>query len=105
MDTNRLREIIEYKKTLDINDPAIMDCWKKEAELLSENVSETISFIDNECTDDEFYWLCEVFDDVISKTQSRELLRILIDRNSRVKDPEQRESNMVDLNFAKDSLD
>jgi hypothetical protein len=49
----------------------VEQCWQKEIEILSRNMDETISFLENDCTADEFSWLSEVFDDVAEKTQSR----------------------------------
>ena len=49
----------------------VEQCWQKEIEILSRNMDETISFLENDCTADEFSWLSEVFDDVAKKTQSR----------------------------------
>lgn len=40
-----------------------MECWKAETDILSDNISESIDFILAN-SDDEFYWLSEVFDDL-----------------------------------------
>ena len=49
-------------------------CWKKEIEILSEDIPSTIDFLMNECTANEFSWISEVIDDIAAKTQSRELI-------------------------------
>lgn len=49
----------------------VEQCWKEEIEILSRNIEDAISFLETECTADEFSWLSEVFDDVAEKTQSR----------------------------------
>lgn len=46
-------------------------CCNEEIEILSRNIEDTITFLENDCTADEFSWLSEVFDDVAEKTQSR----------------------------------
>lgn len=46
-------------------------CWNEEIDILSRNIEDTIEFLENECTANEFSWLSEVFDDVAEKTQSR----------------------------------
>lgn len=55
----------------------IEQCWEEETEILSRNIDDTIDFLDNECTADEFSWLSEVFDDVAERTQSREFVDCL----------------------------
>ena len=44
--------------------------------MLSEDVTGTISFFKSECTTEEFYWLSSIFEDVIAKTQSTDLISI-----------------------------
>ena len=46
-------------------------CCNEEIDILSCNIEDTIEFLENECTANEFSWLSEVFDDVAEKTQSR----------------------------------
>lgn len=38
-------------------------------ELIITNINESISFIKNDCTDEELYWMCEVFDDIYEKSK------------------------------------
>ncbi len=52
--------------------------------ILSENVSDTISYFENDCTDEEFYWLGSVFEDVAEKTQSKKLIQVLRKRLEKV---------------------
>lgn len=52
-------------------DYGVNQCWNDEIEILSRNIEDTIEFLENECTANEFSWLSEVFDDVAEKTQSR----------------------------------
>lgn len=49
-------------------------CWKREIEILSEDIRSTIEFLLTECTADEFSWISEVIDDLAAKTQNRELI-------------------------------
>jgi hypothetical protein len=55
-------------------DDAIEECWKKEIDILSEDIPSTIEFLKNECTADEYTWISEVLDDVIEKKSSEELV-------------------------------
>lgn len=52
----------------------IEECWKNEVEILSEDIPSTIEFLNNDCTASEYSWISEVFEDVIEKTSSRELV-------------------------------
>lgn len=75
MNTQELREVIAQYISLDVNDDfATEKCWKEITAILSENITDTISFFESECTIEEFYWLSSIFEDVISKTQSTALI-------------------------------
>ena len=53
-------------------------------EILIEDISATISFFQYDCTDEEFYWLGSVFEDIAEKTQCKELIQILRNRLEKV---------------------
>jgi len=75
MITKEIRAVIEKRAEIpDVWEHFIKQCWKEETEILSRNIDDTIDFLENECTADEFSWLSEVFDDVAERTQSRELV-------------------------------
>lgn len=77
MNIKELREVIAQYISLDANDDfATEKCWKKLTELLSEDVSETIQFFEKECTTEEFYWLSSIFEDIVEKTKSKELISV-----------------------------
>ncbi len=75
MDTIKFREIIKKISELDPNAYIeIEKCWRAEVSVLSEDVNSTIYFLNNECTEDEYAWISEIIDDLISVTQSKDLL-------------------------------
>ncbi len=77
MNIQELREVIAQCNSLDANDDfATEKCWKEMTAILSENVIDTISFFESECTIEEFYWLSSIFEDIIVKTQSTDLISI-----------------------------
>ena len=77
MNIQELREVIAQYISLDANDDfATEKCWKEMTAMLSENVTDTISFFKSECTIEEFYWLSSIFEDIIAKTQSTDLIFI-----------------------------
>lgn len=104
MNTVDLRNVLARRSSLHINDDlALMECWEQETEILSDDLSETIAFFDT-CTDKEFYWLSEVFDNLIEKTQSRELFQAICKRAERVNNREYKVSIATDIEFAKDQF-
>lgn len=77
MNVQKLREVIAQYISLDANDDfATEKCWKQMTEILSEDMADTISFFKNECTIEEFYWLSSIFEDIITKVQSTDLISI-----------------------------
>ena len=104
MDITKLKETIQKKNSLEINDDlAIEECWKIEVEILSDDILETINFIQT-CSEDEFYGLAEVFPDVIDKTQSQDLYKAMCERNDSLSNHEYKKSNMTDLKYAREAL-
>ncbi|MBQ8135265.1 MAG: hypothetical protein IJ192_12810 [Clostridia bacterium] len=85
MNINKLRESILELISLHPNDDyGTENCWKEETEILSENISETINFFENQCTDEEFFWLSSVFSDVSEIVQSKQFVQTLRSRLTRV---------------------
>lgn len=72
MITEEIRLAIKKRSETDDEwDYGVQQCCNEEINILSRNIEDTIAFLENECTADEFSWLSEVFDDVAEKTQSR----------------------------------
>ena len=85
MNTKLLRESLSRYVSLDPNDDfGIEKCWKEMTNILSEDVSATSHFFENECSDEEFYWLGSIFEDIAEKTQSKKLIQVLRNRLARV---------------------
>ncbi len=51
----------------------IEECWKKEIDLLSEDIPSTCHFLNTECSAEEFSWISEVIENVLVETHSREI--------------------------------
>jgi len=76
MDINGFREVIKQREETDDEwDYGLEQCWKKEIEILSEDIPSTIEFLKNECTAEEYSWISEVIDDVVDKLPSKELVQ------------------------------
>ena len=75
---SEFRNMLRERKQVEMNDAYGTEKYRKlETELLSKNISETISFLEKECTGDEFVWISEVFEEVAIETQSREFIDCL----------------------------
>ena len=75
MKIDEFREVLRKRSTLHPNDDFETEkCWRKEVAILSEDINGTISYLQNECTDDEYSWISEIIDDLIEVTRSKELL-------------------------------
>lgn len=85
MDIKILREVLASYVKLETNEIAVKErYWSKLTDILSADIPATITYFENDCTDEEFYWLSSVFEDVIKKTGSREFIQALKDRLERV---------------------
>ena len=61
--------------------------WDKEIRLYTKDIKATINFITSECTDEELFWIGEIFDDLIENTNSVELYNCLCSRIELVSNP------------------
>ncbi len=80
MNIDRFREVIKRREYVsqisqDEWDEGIEECWKREVELLTEDIPSTIEFLKNECTAEEYSWISEVLEDIIEKKPSAELVQ------------------------------
>ncbi len=85
-------------------DYGIEQCWKCLVDILSGNVPETIDYVLNFCSDEELYWISEVFEDIAEKTQSKELVRALRMRFERVTSESYRQQDFKSI-FMQDQVD
>lgn len=54
--------------------------WEAEIKQFTLDVDMSIRFVKEECSDEEFWWLAEIFDDLIEATRSAELLNSFRER-------------------------
>lgn len=75
---NEIRSILQKREQIHSEDYIrIEKCWEKEIEILCRDMSQTMEFIYNRCTGEEFVWLSEVFDEVAKESQSKEFISCL----------------------------
>ncbi len=75
MNVEKFREVIKQREETDDEwDYGVEQCWKKEIEILTEDIDSTIKFLQTACTADEYSWISEIIDDVAMETKSSELV-------------------------------
>ena len=107
MDKEALRNVIaRFLQLHPEDDFGIEECWSEMTDILSKDINATLEFFKNDCTDEEFYWLGSVFEDVAEKTKSPELIPALRNRLSTIleenyhQDTFQTEHMRNDIDFA-----
>lgn len=96
MDVKRLRELITAEKN-DTNSYYFEEIFEEKKNLLCENLQETMQFIDF-CTQDEFYWISNAFEDISKKFKSMEFIECL--RRNQKRFPEILEHTEMEIDFA-----
>jgi hypothetical protein len=78
MIAEEIRPVLAMRKQLHPEDDYEAEEYcKKEIEILSRDMRQTIGFLEHECTGDDLIWISEVFDEVVEKTQSKEFIECL----------------------------
>lgn len=68
--------IMERKKKHLEDDYGIQECWEKMIRVLSRNEEETIRYLEN-CSEEEIYFISEIFEDVSEKLKSKKYISCL----------------------------
>ncbi|MCG8577867.1 MAG: hypothetical protein MI810_23515 [Flavobacteriales bacterium] len=74
----RLSDVLEERKRLHINDPAVYRYWELLSKILAENIPLSISYL-KQCSEEYLELLSEVFEDVMELTNNIEYLAYLKD--------------------------
>lgn len=78
MNVEALRAVVSKMLFLHSYDDDEMEtCCREAKDILSNNVSDAILFFQTECTDEEFFWLSSVFEDVSALVQSKQFIQVL----------------------------
>ena len=105
MDVIKFREVIRERS--EMSDEwlfGIEQCWKKEIEILSQDIPSTIVYLKNECTADEYTWISEIIDDLAESTQSKELIEVYKSLMIKYPDEYKKYSILSSIKFAESSL-
>lgn len=68
--------IIERKGKASEDDYGIQNCWDKMVDILSQDVKETIAYLE-QCSEEDLYFVSEVFEDISEKLKSKEYIAFL----------------------------
>ena len=96
--------IILRKKIGLENDWQVEQWWKNVSNFMAEHISQTISFIKNDCSSDEFYWLSEIFVDITEKQPSINFYNAAKEKLKTVENEESKRSILVELEYMKEIL-
>ena len=77
MNFNTLKKAAEFRVIENKDNYWIEDYRDAAITIFSKDIGKTIYFFQNECTDEELYYLAEIFEELAEKTQSQELIDVL----------------------------
>lgn len=78
--------------------------WEEEAALFCRDLNAGIEFIATGCSDEELYWLGEVYDDIMEKTRSAAFVDALRERVKRVENEAWKAEILEDIRTAAEYL-
>ena len=84
MKFNTLREVVQFRIVESEDNYWVEDYWKAAIEMYVKDISATIMFFQNDCDDEELYFLSEIFEEIVEQTQSKELVSVLRSRLAKV---------------------
>ena len=84
MKFNTLKEVIQFRIVESEDNYGVEDYWKAAIEMFTKDVAATIMFLQNDCDDEELYFLSEIFEEIVEQTQSKELVSVLRSRLAKV---------------------
>ena len=84
MKFNTLREAVQFRIVESEDNYWVEDYWKAAIEMYVKDISATIMFFQNDCDDEELYFLSEIFEEIVEQTQSKELVSVLRSRLAKV---------------------
>ncbi|KAB5608281.1 hypothetical protein [Bifidobacterium jacchi] len=83
-----IRQAIEQRRNICDEDYIMVEkAWQDMINACTDNVENTIRFVDEQCTADELSWLSEIYDELIEQTQSPQLVVSLL--NAIIRNPEE----------------
>ena len=77
MNFNTLKKAAAFRVIENKDNYWIEDYRDAAITIFSKDIGKTIYFFQNECTDEELYYLAEIFEELAEETQSQELIDVL----------------------------
>lgn len=78
MNITRLKSIIQERELTDDEwADGVEKCQRDLINVLCEDIDGTVEYLRTDCTADEFSWISEVFDEIVTQTGSREFVDAL----------------------------
>ncbi|AWX53983.1 MULTISPECIES: hypothetical protein [Brevibacillus] len=71
-----IKKIIEKRTSLHPDDPRIVECWGELTEIFSRNEQFVMDVLE-QCSEEEIFWLSEIFEDISLYLQSSSFIRFL----------------------------
>lgn len=87
-DFKSLRDILQYRISENPDNYFVDALWDEEVRIFCTDTNLSFQFISKKCTDEELYYLSEVFDFIAEETRSDEFLQCLRERAERVENPD-----------------
>ncbi len=88
MITQQIKEAFKRRAaTHDEWDYGVQQCRNEEITIFTENIDDTINFLDHDCTGEDLAWMSEIFDEIVEKTRSRDFIAAL--RRAALRFPEE----------------
>lgn len=99
MNTTKLKELITKEKNIkiDTSDYFFPIIFAEKLAILNENLEETMAFLDT-CTEEEFYWISNAFEDISKKYKSHEFIECI--KRNMLRFPNIKEDTQMELEYA-----
>lgn len=103
--SDELRQVLAARMHGDKEKYYAVLLWEQEVKAFCTDMDACLGFIRNICTDEELYWLGEVYDDIAEQTHSLEFLQCLRERALRVENSEWKDEIMRDIATAAEYIE
>ncbi len=71
----KFKNVIKELEDINVNDDyRHEELWNKELDIVTENINDTIKYLQTECTAAEFSWLSEIFEEIVEICPSQEFV-------------------------------
>ncbi len=102
---DELRKLLDTRMHGNPDSYYYVTLWEDEVKIICANMEESIRFIREDCTDEELYWLGEIYNDIMDKTRHKAFLQALRERAQRVENPEWKKDILIDIRDAAEYID